>query len=465
MHAITRIRRRRLLGLAGAALAAGALLPAASASADTGDQDQPLSALRQRARPLGDLDAVVRMVGDARVVGLGEASHSGHEFFTLKQRTFKKLVATRGFTTFALEASWSTGLRLDAYVVHGVGDPAEIMREEFQGQYVFWNTEEYLDLIRWMRHYNLSHPDRPTLHFVGNDLGYAGPEAFDQVGEYVRAYRPDLARRVEALYEGLRPAAGTQAGAWMGRQLGKDVASREAERDRAARVLTLLRDAGRPEGAAGGRASRATRAYEWAVQNATAVAQSFTGYAFPAEQFPERMRYRDRIMAENTAWWLDRTGGKILLASNNGHVAYVSDSPQEFPEPTGAFLRERLGAKYVNIGLTFGRGSINALPDFTAQVPRTYAVPPAPAGHNEHTLDRVRYEDYALDLRTAPAAARAWLDMARPTRSYGLYWPTPDDDSTPDDDATPDDSTPRTALARSYDILIHLHRVRPGRLR
>ncbi|WP_369217081.1 erythromycin esterase family protein, partial [Streptomyces flavofungini] len=165
-----------MLRLAATGLTAGALVPLGVTPAGAAPARGPLDALERHAVPLGELDAVGRMVGDARVVGFGEAAHSGHEFFTLKVRAFKKLVATRGFTTFALEASWSTGLRLDAYVVHGTGDPARIMREEFQGQYVFWNTEEYLDLIHWMRRHNVTHPDRPPLRFVGNDLGYAGPD-------------------------------------------------------------------------------------------------------------------------------------------------------------------------------------------------------------------------------------------------------------------------------------------------
>ncbi|MFD7321162.1 erythromycin esterase family protein [Streptomyces sp. NPDC059875] len=95
-------------------------------------------------------------------------------------------------------------------------------------------------------------------------------------------------------------------------------------------------------------------------------------------------------------------------------------------------------------------GTINALPDYTAQQPKTYAVTPAPEGHNENTLDKVRYRDFSIDLRTAPAAALTSLDTARPTRSYGLYWSTDD---------------PGTALSRSYDILIHLHRVEASRRR
>ncbi|MFF2777529.1 erythromycin esterase family protein [Streptomyces sp. NPDC058052] len=445
MSHVRLIDRRRLLGLAAASvLTAGTSGPGAVAAEPTAD---PVPALDRGAHPLSDLGALARMIGGARVVGLGEASHSGHEFFTLKHRLFRHLVAAEGFTTFALEASWSTGLRLDAYVTRGVGDPEQIMRDEFQGQYLFWNTQEYLDLIHWMRRHNLAHPDRPRLRFVGNDLGFPGGAAFDQVAEYVARYRPDLTRAVTASYDALRPEATAQAGPWMAGQLyGKSATERKADADRASFALALLRDEGRPQTThKSGRAAHA-----WAVQNATAIAQTFTGYAFPDEQFPERMRYRDHAMAANTAWWLHHRGGRILLASNNGHIAYISDNPAEFPEPAGAVLRRRLGDDYVNIGLTFNEGTINALPDFTAQQPRTYTVPPAPEGHSEHTLDQVRHRDFSLDLRTAPAAARAWLDSARPTRSYGLYWST---------------EAQAVALGRSYDILVHLHRVEAGRLR
>ncbi|MFF5619822.1 erythromycin esterase family protein [[Kitasatospora] papulosa] len=432
--------RRRLLTLATAAVLATGTLGTGTTAASAPSADEPISALNRSAQPLNDMNGLGRMVGDARVVGLGEASHSAHEFFMLKQRLFRHLVATKGFTTFALEVSWSTGLRLDAYVTLGIGDPAQIAREEFQGQYVFWNTQEYLDLIQWMRRYNITHPDRPQLRFVGNDLGYAGPDAFDHVTDYLAVYRPDLARRTEDLYTGLKPAAGTQAGPWMAGQLTKELPARRAEADRADAALALLRDHGRPR-----TANRDTeRAHAWALQNAVAITQSFTGYAFPDEQFPERMRYRDRAMAANTAWWLRHEGGRILLASNNGHVAYTSDNPDEFPEPTGAFLRDRLGPDYVSIGLTFNQGTVNALPDFTAQLPQEYTVPPAPKGYNEHLLDKLRHRDFSIDLRTAPAAARTWLAKARPTRSYGLYWST---------------DAPATALGRSYDILIHLHQV------
>lgn len=442
-----RTRRRGPLGLAVTVAVAAAVLCTGAVPVGAAPAPEPAAPLAGGATPLTELDAVGRMIGGARVVGMGEASHSAHEFFTLKRRVFEHLVTHKGFTTFALETSWSTGLRLNAYVQHGIGDPAQIMEEEFQGQYVFWNTEEYLDLVRWMRHYNLSHPSAPQLRFAGNDLGYPGPEAFTQVSDYVAAYRPALAERFEKLYASLVPEAGTQAGPWMREQLAKDPAERRAQADRAREALALLREEGRPADPAPERA----RAHDWAVQNATVLAQTFTAYAYPDDEFADRMRYRDRAMAANTAWLLQHQGGKILLASNNGHVAYTSDNPEEFPEPAGSLLRERLGSGYVNIGLTFNRGTVNALPDFTAQQPRTYTVTPAPQGHNDHLLDELGgRRDFALDLRAMDAEQRAELTRPRPTRSYGLYW-------------SPE--APETSLGRSYDILVHLHEVEAAHLR
>lgn len=162
-----RIGRRALL--ATAAVAAGAVLvpmTVRTATADTahrahdartaitmgsadatgtagtafGAERSPVRALERAAHPLrttepggstADLRALSAMVGDAEVVGLGEATHGSHEFFTMKQRVFRHLVETKGFTTFALEMSWSGGLRIDDYLQTGEGDARRLAEEVF----------------------------------------------------------------------------------------------------------------------------------------------------------------------------------------------------------------------------------------------------------------------------------------------------------------------------------------------
>ncbi|MFD0345734.1 erythromycin esterase family protein [Kitasatospora aburaviensis] len=77
---------------------------------------QPLRTTEPGGRT-ADLRALGSMIGDAEVVGLGEATHGSHEFFAMKHRLFRYLVEEKGFTAFALETSWSSGLQIDEYVV------------------------------------------------------------------------------------------------------------------------------------------------------------------------------------------------------------------------------------------------------------------------------------------------------------------------------------------------------------
>ncbi|MEU9981457.1 erythromycin esterase family protein [Streptomyces sp. NPDC050856] len=433
---------RTLLFLLLVALCAGSVTPAAA----HGDRERaggpPVRELARVARPLDDLRALEHMTGSATVVGVGEATHGSHEFFALKARLFRRLVATRGFTTFALEAPWSTGLRLNDYVLRGEGDPRRIMREEFQHSYRFWNTREYLDLITWMRRHNVRHPHHPV-QFMGNDVGYAGPVLFDAVTGYTARHHPRLLPRVRELYRASRPS-GSVAGT-MAAYLAKPLAERRRMAADVNEALALL---------ARQRPGPDPREHAWVLQHARNIAQVGTEYGFDltGEGAAAAMLHRDRAMAENTVWWQRWTGHRMLLSAHNGHVGYESSVPAAYPRLQGAFLRDLLGNGYVSVGLTFGRGSFNAHDARDPREPiRRFTLGARPPGTNEHTLERVAARDYCLDLRTAPGAARAWLDRPRPTLSIGTAWPW-------------DLADAPARLGASYDVLIHLHRITAARL-
>lgn len=419
-------------------------IPATAAPAAT----TVVQALNRAAHPLrtvepggdtSDLRPLDRMIGDARVVGLGEATHSSHDFFVLKDRVLRHLVEEKGFRTFALEAPWSTGLRLNDYVLYGKGDPRSVMREEFQRDYLWWNNTDYLRLVEWMRAYNVRHPGDPV-RFMGDDIAWTGPELYDAVEEYVGASHPQLSARIAELYRGLRPTVST--GAYIEQYLKLPYADCKERAERTGEALRLLER----------QAPGADReAYDRSVQQARVIDQTARQYAFDIEDPAEiaaAMRYRDGAMAANVVWWQEHTGTKVLLSAHNNHVAYVPHAPAQYPKVQGAFLRDSLGTGYVSVGLSFAQGSFNA----TGQndVIRRWTLGPADPGSNERTLDRVRYRDYVLDLRTAPPGADAWLRQARPTRSIGTAYP---------------DGPHDMALARSYDVLVHLHRVEAATLR
>ncbi|WP_172384742.1 erythromycin esterase family protein [Streptomyces sp. MNP-20] len=429
---------------------APAAAPAPSAAAPAGPMQaaaaafrSPEAALGQVAHPLrttephgslADLRPFGTMVGDARVVGLGEATHSSHEFFTVKHRILRYLVEEKGFRAFALEAPWSTGARLDTYLTRGEGDLKQIMDEEFQGTYRFWNTAEYRGLLQWMRAYNIKHPKDPV-RFVGDDNGFAGAELYDKVSAYAAKARPELTTQLTQLYQGLRPT--TDADTYVNEYLAKPLTERKQLAERTGRAVNLLKQ----------RPGKGADAYAWALQHATAIHQMTTLYAFDwddPQAIPDAMRYRDRVMAENVTWWQRQTGNKIMLGAHNSHVALKTYAPTSHPQVQGDFLRKQLGRGYLSVGLTFDQGSFNALGQ-DGGVHR-FAVGPAEPGTAEHTLDRVRYRNFLLDLRDTPPTARTWLAAPHTVKNIGATYPGIAD-------------APQIQLAKTHDVLIHLQRV------
>ncbi|MFG2773394.1 erythromycin esterase family protein [Streptomyces sp. NPDC048350] len=437
---------RHRLPLVGAvvALCLAALAPTATATGGARPAPDPARELARTAQPLDDLRPLDRMIGSAKVLGIGEATHSSAEFFETKHRIFEHLVERKGFTTFALEANWSTGLLIDDYVRFGKGDPRQILEDEFRNAYRFWNTEEYLDLITWMRQHNLRHPGH-QVRFMGNDLGYAGPNLFDAVTDHVARTQPRLLPRFQELYRASRPAGDVDS--WMNGYLAKPLEERRRMAADVNRALALLE---------GQKPGRDREAHTWTVQHARAIAQVGTEMAHDVESaagVADAMLYRDRIMAENTVWWQRATGDRIVLSAHNGHVGYETTKPAQYPRLQGAFLRDALGRDYVSMGASFGRGSFNAHDTEAPGEPvRAFTVGRPGPDSSAETLDRVSPHPFYLDLRATTPAARGWLGAHRPAWLIGTAFPW-------------EGSQAPVRLTTAYDLLVHFPEVSAARLR
>src|SRR6202047_2779077 len=79
-----------------------------------------LEAVRNAAHPLtgsaGDYDPLMELIGDARFVLLGEASHGTHEFYRDRAQITKRLIEEKDFTAVAVEADWPDAYRVNRYV-------------------------------------------------------------------------------------------------------------------------------------------------------------------------------------------------------------------------------------------------------------------------------------------------------------------------------------------------------------
>jgi len=132
-----------------------------------------------------DMQPFKKVIGNARIVALGEATHGAREFFQLKHRMLEFLATEMGFTIFSIEANMPEAYRLNDYVLTGKGDPKQLLK----GMYFWtWDTQEVLNMILWMREFNKSGKGR--VEFTGFDM-QTPDVAAEIVRDFVARTDPD----------------------------------------------------------------------------------------------------------------------------------------------------------------------------------------------------------------------------------------------------------------------------------
>jgi erythromycin esterase-like protein len=124
------------------------------------NQESAIAWIKQHAIPItstqaetsfDDLKPLKDLIGDARIVSLGESTHGSREIFQMKHRLLEYLASELGFTIFSIEANMPESYRLNDYVLRGVGDADKLIA----GMYFWtWNTLEVKDMVEWMRRFN-----------------------------------------------------------------------------------------------------------------------------------------------------------------------------------------------------------------------------------------------------------------------------------------------------------------------
>jgi erythromycin esterase len=275
-----------------------------------------------------DLEPLRPLTGSRTIVALGDATHGTHEFYTVKLRVIDFLFRELNFDVVALEGPFPTLNRIDAYVQGGAGDPRALLTELEDAIYPFWNSEELLQVIEWMRAYNLVRGSRPPVHIAGIDP-FESEAAAKEVLAYLRNVDPRGAAEAEVHYACAR-----------GEKVYEELAAREAE---------LAARTGAAE-------------YHQALQYARIVEQGRSGEA------------RDEAMAANALWLREHRSatGKIIVWAHNGHVAEVANAFAK--RPLGALLKSVVGDDYLSIGTLAGSGSfIGWTPPPNVAVKRTFA--------------------------------------------------------------------------------------------
>jgi erythromycin esterase len=386
-----------------------------------------LATLDPRA-PLDDLEPLRDIVGDARVVAVGESAHFVSEFAQARARILRFLAERRGFTVVAVESGFSEG-----FAVAGGGDP-----DGLAGPLDLMVSGE---LLRWLRAYG-------RLEYVGVDVPTSfrlGP-ALEPVAAYLREVDPDALPLLErALRIGGR-LDGASAAANAPRWSRLDRAEQDDLTASLARLLLRLRALEPLYVERGGRHryDLAARHLEGACHTDymyTAMSGIFSGHGLPGDT-----SVRDHYMAGSLLWHLGRAGPdtRIAVVAHNNHIQKtpVSFGGQLTALPMGHYLARALGDDYRAVALTHTADHVPEMVlDETGEVGFTVAdtaLQPAEPGSVEGALidavlddritltglrgevafDRIRSQSATLETPVADAFD-AVLNSPTVTRSPG----------------------------------------------
>lgn len=400
-----------------------------------------------------ELTGLAELVGDARVVAIGENSHYIREFTELRTRILDLLVTELGFDVLAFESGFAEGHLVDDWVRGGPGDVETVARNGFTFRFGDF-PEMHTMLHRLRAHHAAGH----RVRFTGLDVPGSGGSplpALHRVRAHLAAHHPGHLPFADAAIEATAPYDSPNNGAAPARYAALDTAVRDAATTALARLLLRL-DALHPgpdplaHTVARHHALGALRLDEQLreLHHLGTLAPPPPGE--PPLTLPSS---RDLYMAETvrllraphttggTGLTGDGTGARVVLMLHNAHAQRVPMQllPHAPMTSTGSHLAADLGPDYLAIGLTARTGTTTDAA-LDPQAPHGIAVRPVPLGPPppdsiEHTLPADH--PALLDLRAARGTPT-------PTTIRHTHLNVP------------------TNLSDAYDLLAHLPTMSPG---
>ena len=386
-----------------------------------------INAIRETAHPLTgattDYDPLMNLIGDARFVLLGEASHGTHEFYQARAEITKRLITEKGFVAVAVEADWPDAYRVNRYVRGLNDDPTA--RDALAGFKRFpiwmWRNTDVLDFIEWLRAHNTGlPPDARKTGFYGLDL-YSLHASIEAVISYLEKVDPEAAKRARYRYSCFEHfGEDTQA---YGYAAGFNL-SKSCEDEVVAQLIELQQhtsDYAKRDGRV------AEDEFFYAEQNARLAKDAEEYYRTMFSGRVSSWNLRDRHMAETLealVAHLGREGGdtKVVVWAHNSHVgdARATSMGSEGELNVGQLVRERHGSEAVLVGYSTYTGTVTAASDWGAPMERK-RVRPALPGSYEALSHQTGLSNFLLPLRNVGKAAKA-LRGPRLERAIGVIY-------------------------------------------
>jgi erythromycin esterase-like protein len=366
-----------------------------------------------RVFPPDVLPLLLDLIGDARLVLIGEATHGTDEFYSLRAELTKALIRSKQFNLVSAEADWPDAYRVNRWVRH--------MSEELDapaalGDFVhfprwIWRNTAVVDFVEWLRRYNARRMSSDRIGFYGLDR-YSRHTSIDAVLKYLGKIEPEAAARARHRYSwfehfGTDPHSfGYTANVGLSRSCEDDVVAQLVE------LLNPTAEDARRDGHV------AADEYFFAEQNARLVRNAEMYYRAMFAGQVESWNLRDTHMMETLdalmASTTRRSGyARGIVWAHNSHLgdARAAQMSAWGALNLGQLARERHGDRVFLIGFTTHTGTVTAAREWDEPAERR-RVNPSMAGSYERLFHDTDLERFVLATSAARDALGARLERA-----------------------------------------------------
>jgi erythromycin esterase-like protein len=371
---------------------------------------------------VSDYDPLLRLIGDARFVLLGEASHGTHEFYRERAEITKRLITEKDFVAVAIEADWPDAYRVNRFVrqIGGDAEAVDALGDFKRFPTWMWRNAEVLDFVGWLRSFNETVSAGAKVGFYGLDL-YSLHSSMEAVLRYLEKVDPDAARRARYRYACFdHYGEDTQA---YGYAAGFGL-TKSCEQEVVHQLLELRRRASEYAGRDG---RVAEDEYFYTEQNARLVKNAEEYYRTMFRGQVPSWNLRDRHMVETLSGLIAHLSrparpAKIVVWAHNSHLgdARATQMGEAGELNVGQLVRERYGPQTRLIGFTTYEGTVTAASAWDGPAERKRVRPALPNSYEAlfHTIGSPRF---LLPLRD-PTVELSMLPDRHLERAIGVIY-------------------------------------------
>ncbi|RPH59138.1 MAG: protein-L-isoaspartate(D-aspartate) O-methyltransferase, partial [Acidobacteria bacterium] len=361
-----------------------------------------------------DLEPLLRRIGDARIVLLGEATHGTSEFYRMRERISRDLIERKGFSFIAIEGDWPDAARVDHYVRHAEYPPSE-WTAFARFPVWMWRNQEVREFVDWLRARNATMKPGNRVAFHGLDL-YSLYNSIRSVLNYLDDVDPQSARVARERYGCLTPWQSDPATYGHAALTG---AYQTCERE----VVTMLLDLMEKRQAY---AEHDGERFLDAVQNARLVANAERYYRIMYYGSRASWNLRDGHMFETLKTLLSFHGpaSKAIVWAHNSHVgdSAATEMSSRGEYNIGHLCRQEFGNAAYSIGFGTNSGTVAAASDWDGPM-EVKAVRPAMSGSYERLCHDAGHPQFLLPLqRTIRSNLVEGLLKPRLERAIGVIY-------------------------------------------